>query len=80
MLQTLFLIDMSTSILKYFSPTAGLPTTGIPSHKDTGIGKVATHEANGSGKRVLEKQGDQTGGKKWKLYTIFSDTDRAEIG
>ena len=52
-LQTLFLIDMSTGTLKYFSPA-----TGLPSHKDTGIGEIATREANGSVKRVLEKQGD----------------------
>ena len=56
-LQTLFLIDMSTGTLKY-------PATGLPSHKDAGIGEIATREANGSVKRVLEKQGDQTSAKK----------------
>ena len=40
---------MSTGIHQYFSPTMRLP-----SHKDTGIGAVATREANGGVKRVLE--------------------------
>ena len=41
---------------------------------------VVTHEANGSMKRVLGSQASQQGAKKWKRYTNFSDTDRAEIG
>ena len=55
-------------------------TTRLPSHKDTGIGAVATREANGGVKRVLEKQASQQNAKKRKRYTNFPDTDRAEIG
>ena len=73
-LQTLFLIDTSIGILKYFSPT-----TGIPSRKDIAIVEVTTHETNRSVKRVLEKQGDQASAKKQKLYTVFSIIDGAEI-
>ena len=42
---------MSTGIRQDFSPTKRLS-----SHKDTGIGAVATREAYGGVKRVLEKQ------------------------
>ena len=66
---------MSTGIRQYFSPT-----TRLPSHKNNGIGAVATHEANGGVKSVLEKQASQQSDKKRKIYTNFSDTDRAEIG
>ena len=66
---------MSTSIHQYFSLT-----TPFPSHKNTGIGALATREANGSVKRVLEKQARQQSAKKQKRYTNFPDTDRAEIG
>ena len=52
----------------------------ISSRKDTGIGVLATREANGSVKCVLEKQARQQSTKKWKQYTNFSDTNRAEIG
>ena len=48
----------------------------FPSHKDTGIGALATHEANGSVKCVLEKQARQQSAMKQKRYTNFSDTDR----
>ena len=50
---------MSTGIRQYFSPTMRLP-----SHKDTGIRVVATREANGGVKRVLEKQASQQSTKK----------------
>ena len=62
---------MSTGICQYFSPT-----TRLPSHKDTGIGAVVTHEANGG----MEKQASQQSAKKRKQYTKCSHTDRAEIG
>ena len=52
----------------------------FPSRKDTGIGALATREANGSVEHVLEKQARQQSAKKRKRYTNFSDTDRAEIG
>ena len=55
------------------------PTTPFPSRKGTGIGALATREANGSVKRVLEKQTRQQSAKKRKRYTNFSDTVRAEI-
>ena len=51
----------------------------LPSHKDTGIGAVATHEANGGMKHFLEKQASQQSAKKWKQYTNFADTDRANM-
>ena len=41
---------------------------------------LATREANGNVKRVLEKQARQQSAKKWEWYINFSDTDRAEIG
>ena len=65
---------MSTGIHQYFSLT-----TPLPSRKNTGIGALATREANESVKRVLEKQARQQSAKKQKRYTNFSDTDRAEI-
>ena len=40
---------------------------------------VATCEANGGMKCVLEKQASQQCAKKRKRYTNFPDTDRAEI-
>ena len=54
----------------------------LPSHKDTGIGAVATREANTGMKRVLEKQASQQSAKKWKRYTNFADTidNREEYG
>ena len=52
----------------------------FPSRKDTGIGALATREANRSIKCVLEKQARQQSAKKRKQYLYFSDTDRAEIG
>ena len=52
----------------------------FPSCKDSGIGALATLEANGSMKCVLEKQARQKSAKKQKRFTNFSDTDRAEIG
>ena len=58
---------MSTGIRQYFSLTAHLP-----SHKNTRIGAVATHEANATCeanvgiKCVLEKQASQQSTKKLK--------------
>ena len=63
---------MSISIHQYFSPT-----TRLPSHKDTGIGAVATREANGGVKHVLEKQASQQSAKK---QIHFSDTNTVKIG
>ena len=45
-----FFFKMSTGIHQYFSLT-----TPFPSRKNTEIGALATREANGSVKRVLEK-------------------------
>ena len=56
-----FFFKISTGIRQYFRPT-----TPFPSRKDTGIRALATHEANGSVKRVLEKQARQQSGKKRK--------------
>ena len=44
----------------------------LPSRKDTGIGAVATREANGGVKRVLEKQASQQSAKEAK--TIYLPT------
>ena len=65
---------MSTGVLKHFSPA-----TWLPGHNDTGIGELATCEANRSIKCVLEKQANQQSAKKHKTYTNLSDTDRAKI-
>ena len=65
---------MSTGIRQYFSPTMS-----FSSCRDSVIGVLATHEANGSVKHVLEKQARQQRAKKLKRYTNLSDTDRAEI-
>ena len=74
-LEKLFFFYLSTGICQYFSPN-----TRLPSHKDTEIGAVATREANGGVKHVLETQASQQSAKKGTGYTNFSDTDRAEIG
>ena len=50
----LFFFKMSTGICQYFSLT-----TPFPSHEDTGIGALVAREANGSVRRVLEKQARQ---------------------
>ena len=47
------------------------------SHRDTGIGAVATREANEGVKHALETQASQQSAKKGTRYTNFSDTDRA---
>ena len=52
----------------------------LPSHKDTGIGAVATLDTKRGVKRVLEKQASQQSAKKWKQYCNFADTNRAKIG
>ena len=65
-----------TNERQYFSPTI----YAIPRCKDSGIGALATREANESMKCVLEKQARQKSAKKQKQFTNFSDTDRAEIG
>ena len=65
---------MSTGFRQYFSPTMS-----FPSRRDSVIGALAIHEANGSVKHVLEKQARQQRAKKLKRYTNLSDTDRAEI-
>ena len=65
---------MSTGIRQYFSPT-----TSFSSRRDSVIGALATREANGSVKHVLEKQARQQSAKKLKRYTNLSDIDRAEI-
>ena len=67
-------LKMSTGIRQYFSPT-----TRLPSHKDTGIGVVATREANVGVKCLLEKQASQQSTKKQKRYTNFADTDRVDM-
>ena len=62
---------MSTGSHQYFSPT-----TPFPSRKDTGIGALATCEANGTMKRVLEKQARQQSAKKQKRYTNRAKIDQ----
>ena len=43
------------------------------------IGAVATREAKRGVKCVLEKPANRTLAKKWKQFSNFADTDRAEI-
>ena len=63
----LFFFKMGTGICQYFYLTVRLT-----SHKNTGIGVVATHEANATReanvgmKCVLEKQASQQSTKKLK--------------
>ena len=73
-----FFFFFSRRVMVYASISARLPP--FLSRKDTRIGALATREANGSVKRVLEKQARQQSAKKRKRYTNFSDTDMAEIG
>ena len=61
------------SITNYFK------SAGLPAPNDTVIGPVATHEANRSVKRALEKQ-QRSEPKKRKVYSNFSEQDRAVIG
>ena len=61
------------SITNYFK------SAGLPAPNDTVFGPVATHEANRSVKRALEKQ-QRSEPKKRKVYSNFSEQDRAVIG
>ena len=61
------------SITNYFK------SAGLPAPNDTVIGPVATHEANRSVKRALEKQ-QRSEPKKRKVYSNFNEQDRAVIG
>ena len=60
-LKLFFFFKISTSIHQCFRPAPP-----FPSRRDTGIGVVATREANGNMKRVLEKQARQQSAKKRK--------------
>ena len=49
--------------------------------KDTGLGEATTKEANATVQTVLTEQPQPTGGTRTrKLYTSFSDEQRAAIG
>ena len=64
------------SILSYFKPSSMLP-----SPSDTGIGVVATKEANEDIRKVIDRGASaNVVSKKRKAYTAFSDETRADIG
>ena len=72
------LVRMTMALLRYFKPTSSLPRA-----KDTGLGEAptCTKQANAVVQRVLTKQLWSTGGTcNRKLYTSFSDEQRATIG
>jgi len=58
------------------------PKSSLPSATDTGLGETTTKEANAAVERVLQEQSQPTGGRtrKRKVYTSFSDEQRAVIG
>ena len=57
-------------------------TSRLPFSKETDIGKAATKVANKQVKRVLEEEEEKEAGqrKKRKVYSSYTDTDRAAIG
>ena len=63
------------SIRSYFKPACSLPTP-----VETGIGAVATKEANRAVQRVLDEQSSQQPSPKRRKYTTFNDEQRARVG
>ena len=64
------------SILSYFKPSS-MP----PSPSDTGIGVVATKEANEAVRKGIDRGASaNVVSKKCKAYTAFSDETREDIG
>ena len=70
------------ALLRYLKTKSSLPTP-----EDTGLGETTTKEANTAVQRVLTEQSQHTGGpqtqcgtRKMKLYTSFSEEQRAVIG
>ena len=63
------------SIQSYFKPARSLPTPA-----ETGIGEVATKEANRAVQRVLDEQSSQQPSPKRRKYTTFNDEQRARVG
>lgn len=66
------------ALLRYFAKSS----LSLPTAKDTGLGEATTKEANTAVQRVLEQsmQGGNSTGRKRKIYTSFSDEQRAAIG
>ena len=60
------------SILSFFKPTWPIPTA-----EDTGIGLQATQKAYEAVKRVMSEQQAKQPAKKRKIYTTFTDQQRA---
>ena len=56
------------------------PVSSLPTPEETGIGAVATKEANKAVQRVLNKQRCQQPPSKRRRYTTFSDKQRAKVG
>ena len=63
------------SILSFFKPTCPIPTA-----EDTGIGLQATQKANEAVKHVMSEQQAKRPAKKQKIYTTFTNKQRANIG
>ena len=64
------------ALLRYLKPKSSHPAA-----KDTGLDETTTKEANAAVQRVLTEQPQPTGGTRTrKLYTYFSDEQRAAIG
>ena len=63
-------------LLRYLKPKSSQSTA-----KDTGLGKTTMKEANAAVQRVLLEQPQPIGGTcTRKLYTSFSDEQKAAIG
>ena len=60
-------------LLKYFQRSQPLPTS-----EETGLGEVATKEANAAVERILQEERNGTNGVKCK-YTHFTPEHRAKI-
>ena len=70
------LVQTAMALLRYLKPKSSLPTA-----KDTGLGKKTTKEANAAIRQVVTEQPQPTGGTRTrKVYTSFSDEQRAAIG
>ena len=64
------------TLLRFLKPKSFLLTA-----KDIGLGETSTKEANAAVQRVLTEQPQPTGSTHMrKLYTVFSDEQRAAVG
>ena len=56
------------------------PVSSLPKPEETGLGAVATNEANKAVQRVLDEQRSQQPSSKRRKYTAFGDEQRAKVG